>query len=67
MKQPTKFVLYAVVDTTPGPEHNRVVAVTLTRQSARAELPHLAEINQYGPHEAHPFKVRRAKGVLFDT
>lgn len=58
LKQPIKFVLYAVVDRSL-PDDKQVVAVALSRQAARSLI-----LEQ---RETAPLLVRRAKGILFDT
>lgn len=63
MKQPTKFVLYAVLD---KENNDEVVAVALSRQDAKIAINDIDPDWRRGLPITR-YKVRRAKGVLFDT
>lgn len=65
MKQPTKFVLYAVLD---KEKNDEIVAVALSRQKAKYIIAEdlTAYLIDRAPLPPR-YKVRRAKGVLFDT
>ena len=64
MKQPAKFVLYAVLD---KEDNDEVVAVALSRQKAKYIIVEDLLRFQGETSEVARYKVRRAKGVLFDT
>lgn len=60
-KEPQRFVFYVAIDTTQ-PEPNNIHALRMTRKSAKESIPLTAEGTA-----SKAFKVRRAKGVLFET
>lgn len=61
MKQPQRLVFYVVIDTTQ-PEKTNVFSLRLTRKAANADIPLTDEGKR-----SKAFRVRRAKGVLFET